>query len=207
MLLQSRQKMEFNVLDSQNLLPEVLFDPVYSVTTCYTFHPLSSLVLLSRISSPALSTSCYANIIQRPAKRCADIVKLRPGRVRQNRYAKAGIIFPQPRTSLLADLCRWKSCIFIPSRIMNDRSLSHFPIYQRSNQRRGRAIDAGRSHRYSIHADSMYHKKQSTTEFNFLYRKRSHPPCQGILGLRSGRPLIPLSLSGMCTEHEVYYAK
>ena len=28
MLLQSRQKVEFNVLDSQNLLTEVLFDPV-----------------------------------------------------------------------------------------------------------------------------------------------------------------------------------
>ena len=29
MLLQSRQKMEFSVLDSQNLLTEVLFDPVH----------------------------------------------------------------------------------------------------------------------------------------------------------------------------------
>ena len=28
MLLQSRQKMEFNMLESQNLLTEVLFDPV-----------------------------------------------------------------------------------------------------------------------------------------------------------------------------------
>ena len=28
MLLQSRQKMELNVIDSQNLLTEVLFDPV-----------------------------------------------------------------------------------------------------------------------------------------------------------------------------------
>ena len=33
MLLQSRQKMEFNVLDSPNLLIEVLFDPVHSLTT------------------------------------------------------------------------------------------------------------------------------------------------------------------------------
>ena len=32
-LLQSRQKTEFNVLDSPNLLIEVLFDPVHSFTT------------------------------------------------------------------------------------------------------------------------------------------------------------------------------
>ena len=29
LLLQSRKKMEFNVLDSQNLLIDVLFDPVH----------------------------------------------------------------------------------------------------------------------------------------------------------------------------------
>ena len=45
MLLQSRQKMELNVLDSQNLLTEVLFDPVslslvikvIQLYQCFTF--------------------------------------------------------------------------------------------------------------------------------------------------------------------------
>ena len=37
MLLQSRQKTEFNVLDSQNPLTEVLFDPVHHSEQLNTF--------------------------------------------------------------------------------------------------------------------------------------------------------------------------
>ena len=44
--------------------------------------------------------------IQRSAKKCANLAKQDPGRVRQKSQARSGINFSQTRTNFLADLCR-----------------------------------------------------------------------------------------------------
>ena len=49
--------------------------------------------------------------VQRSAKKFVNLAKQDPVRARQNREARAGTNFSQPRTSLSADLC---SCFFLP---------------------------------------------------------------------------------------------
>ena len=52
-----------------------------------------------------LRTNVSKSIVQRPAKKCANLTKQDPGRARQKSQARAGINFSQPRTNFLADLC------------------------------------------------------------------------------------------------------
>ena len=65
---------------------------------------------------PYLHNTTICLYVQRPAKKCANLTKQDPGRVRQKSQARAGRHFSQPRTIFLADLCTTK--VFVTFKIL-----------------------------------------------------------------------------------------